>query len=114
MAFGRAYALVLENAGLPIRVNVIAPSWTSTQIFPDVAGVMAQISHKSQEPLVVARLAAYLMVDGVRNGEVVYVADGKYKEIQKALLRPLYESIKGKDNPSDDEILGRVYALGCL
>src|SRR4051812_43879619 len=104
----------MENAGLPIRVNTIAPSWTSTQILPDVAGIMKLVSHKSQEPLVVARAAAYLMVDGVRNGDVVFVADGKYTEIEKAILRPAYETIKGKENPSDDEILGRIYGLGAL
>ncbi|KAM3070180.1 hypothetical protein ACMFMG_003781 [Clarireedia jacksonii] len=114
LGFGRGYALLMANANLPIRVNVLAPSWTSTQVFPDVAGVMALVSHRSQEPLVVARAAAYFMVDVDRNGDVVYVADGKYKEVDKAILMPAYEAIRGKGNPSDDEILGRIYGLGAL
>jgi len=72
---------------------------------------MKAISHQSQPTLVVARAAAYLMVDTSRNGEVVYVSDGKYKEIEKAVLWPAYKTIKGEGNPSDDEILERILGL---
>jgi hypothetical protein len=72
---------------------------------------MKAISHQAQPTLVVARAAAYLMVDTARNGEVVYVADGKCKEIEKAVLWPAYLSIKGDGNPSDDEILERILGL---
>jgi hypothetical protein len=100
-----------ESANIPVRVNTLAPSWTSTQVLPDVAGIMKAVGHDSQSPLVVARAAAYLMADTTRNGEVIFVADGKYKEIEKSILAPAYETIKG-DSPSDDEILKRIFALG--
>lgn len=51
------------------------------------------------------------MVDTSRNGEVIYVSDGKYKEIEKAVLGPAYQTIKGEGNPSDDEILERILGL---
>jgi hypothetical protein len=41
---------------------------------------------------------------------VVFVCDGKYKEIEKAVLAPAYESIKG-EGLSDDEVLAKVFAL---
>ena len=72
---------------------------------------MKGISHEAQPGLVVARAAAYLMVDASRQGNVIYVSDGKYKEIEKAVLGPAYESIKGEGNPSDDEILKRILGL---
>lgn len=71
---------------------------------------MKGISHEAQAPLVVARLAAYLMVDGSRHGDVIYVSDGKYTEIEKTVLWPAYETIKGEGNPTDDEILKRILA----
>jgi hypothetical protein len=72
---------------------------------------MAAISHHSQPGLVVARAAALLMVDESRHGEAIYISDGKYKEIEKAVLAPAFEVIKGAGNPSDDEILERILAL---
>lgn len=101
----------MEVAGLPIRINTLMPSWTTTNLLPDIPGIMKGISHQAQDGLVVARAAAYLMVDASRQGNAVFVGDGKYKEIENAVLLPAYNSIKG-DGPSDDEILGRILALG--
>lgn len=84
------------------------PSWTTTNVLPDLDGLMRGISHVAQSPLVVARAAAYLMVDGSRQGTVVYIADGKYKDIEKTILLPAYDAIKGEGNPSDDEVLRRL------
>jgi hypothetical protein len=64
-------------------------------VLPDVAGIMKAVGHESQSTLVVARAAALLMVDTSRNGDVIFVSDGKYKEIEKAILAPAYETIKG-------------------
>ncbi|KAH8649745.1 putative 15-hydroxyprostaglandin dehydrogenase [Tricladium varicosporioides] len=111
LGFGRGLARLISSAGLPIRVNTLAPSWTSTQVLPDLDGIMKAISHEAQPTLVVARAAAYMMVDTSRDGEVIYVSDGKYKEIEKAVLAPAYETIKGEGNPSDDEILARIFGL---
>ncbi len=73
--------------------------------------LMKAISHEAQPTLVVARAAAYLMVDASRHGDVIYVSDGKYTEIEKGVLWPAYLSIKGEGNPSDDEVLARMSGL---
>jgi hypothetical protein len=87
------------------------PSWTSTNILPDLDGLMQGISHEAQPGLIVARCATYLMVNASRHGEVIYVSDGKYTEIEKAILWPAAQTIIGEGNPSDDEILKRIFAL---
>lgn len=110
VGFGRNLARLVESSGLPIRVNTLAPSWTSTEVLPNVAGVMKAVSHESQGPEVVARATALLMADKSRHGELIYISDGKYKEIEKAVLYPAFQGILG-DGPSDDEILRRIYAL---
>ena len=72
---------------------------------------MKAISQEAQSPLVVARATAHLMVDVSRQGNVIYVSEGKYTEIEKAVLWPAYQSIKGEGNPSDDEVLARLLGL---
>ncbi|KAK1238855.1 hypothetical protein MKX08_005916 [Trichoderma sp. CBMAI-0020] len=111
LGFGRGLARVAEVAGVPIRINTLMPSWTTSNVLPDLEGLMRGISHVPQPALVVARAAAYLMVDGSRQGTVVYVADGKYKDIEKTILLPAYDAIKGDGNPSDDDVLRRLLEL---
>lgn len=50
------------------------------------------------------------MLDATRNGEAVFVADGRFVEVEKAVLAPAYEGIKGV-GPSDDEVFARILAL---
>jgi hypothetical protein len=45
-----------------------------------------------------------------RNGDLLFVCDGKYSEIEKSILAPAYESIKGT-SLSDDAVLAKVMAL---
>ncbi|KAH8701911.1 putative 15-hydroxyprostaglandin dehydrogenase [Talaromyces proteolyticus] len=111
LGFGRGYARLVEAAGLPIRINTLMPCWTTTSILPNMDGLMKGISHEAQTGLVVARCTAHLMVDASKHGNVIYIADGKYKEIEKAVLWPAYESIKGEGNPSDDDVLKRIFEL---
>lgn len=111
LGFGRGFARIADVAGLPIRINTLMPSWTTSNVLPDLEGLMRGISHVPQPALVVARAAAYLMADTSRQGDVIYVADGKYKEIEKTVLFPAYETIKGEGNPSDDEVLKRLLEL---
>ncbi|ESZ93821.1 putative 15-hydroxyprostaglandin dehydrogenase [Sclerotinia borealis F-4128] len=110
LGFGRSIQRTIKAAGLPIRVNTLAPSWTSSQVLPNLDGIMAAISHKAQPPLVVARSAAYLMTTTSREGDIIYVSDGKYTEIEQSILAPAYATIKG-DGPSDDDILERIFGL---
>ena len=111
LGFGRSFARLVEVAGLPIRVNVLAPSWTATQVLPDLKNLLAAVSQRCQPTSVVARAAAYLMATKSRHGEVIFVCDGKYTEIEKAVLAPAYETIKG-ESLSDDAVLAKVMALG--
>ncbi|KAH8816707.1 short chain dehydrogenase/reductase [Xylogone sp. PMI_703] len=108
LGFGRGFARLIEAAGLPIRINTLMPSWTATNILPNMDGLMSGASHEPQPGLVVARAAAYLMADSSRHGDVIYVSDGKYKEIEKAVLYPAFETIKGEGNPTDDDVLRRM------
>ncbi|KAF1945261.1 NAD(P)-binding protein [Clathrospora elynae] len=110
LGWGRGYARVVEAAGLPIRVNTLAPSWTATQVLPDLKDLLAAVSQACQPTSVVARAVAYLMADKSRHGEVIFVCDGKYTEIEKSVLAPAYETIKG-DSLSDDAVLAKVMAL---
>lgn len=111
LGFGRGFARLVEVAGLPIRVNTLAPSWTATQVLPDLKNLLAAVSQDCQPTSVVARAVAYLFADKSRHGDVIFVCDGKYTEIEKAVLAPAYESIKG-DSLSDDQVLAKVMALG--
>ncbi|CAE7175044.1 hypothetical protein PTNB73_02760 [Pyrenophora teres f. teres] len=110
IGFGRSFARLVEVAGLPIRVNTLAPSWTATQVLPNLKDLLAAVSEDCQAPSVVAKVATYLMVDKSRHGELIFVSGGKFTEIEKSILAPAYEKIKG-DALSDDAILAKVMAL---
>lgn len=103
--FGRGYARLIESKGLPIRVNVLMPSMTTTGIIQNMEAVMSQISYQPQPDSAVARCAALLMVDTSRHGEAIFVSEGKYKEVEKAVLLPAYDSIKGEGKLSDDDVV---------
>lgn len=110
MGFGRGLSLVLSASNLPVRVNILMPSWTATQVLPDLGNLLKAVNYEAQSAEVVARGAALLFVDEKRNGEAIFVCGGKFKEIEKAILAPAYDKVKG-DGPSDDEVLARIMAL---
>ncbi|KAF2853526.1 NAD(P)-binding protein [Plenodomus tracheiphilus IPT5] len=110
LGFGRSLGILLDAAGLPIRVNTLAPSWTATQVLPNLKDLLTAVSQDCQPTSVVARAVAYLFANKTRHGETIFVSDGKYTEIEKAVLAPAYESIKG-DSLSDDQVLAKVLAL---
>lgn len=111
LGFGRSFAQLTKVAGLPIRVNTLAPSWTATQVLPDLKTLLDAVSQACQSTDVVARAVAYLMATKSRHGEIIFVCEGKFKEIENSVLAPAYESIKG-DSLSDDAVLAKVMALG--
>ncbi|QSZ30194.1 hypothetical protein DSL72_004714 [Monilinia vaccinii-corymbosi] len=108
LGFGRCIQRAITAAGLPIRVNTLAPAWTSTHLTLNFAETFRAISQPIQSPLVVARAAAYLMATTSREGDLIFVSDGKYTEIEHALLAPVYASIKGP-GPNDDEIVKAIF-----
>jgi len=111
LGLGRGISKLVSIAKLPIRVNTLMPSWTSSQILPDLDGIMSAIKYHTQPAIVIAKAATYLLVNQYSHGDVVFVSDGKYTEIEKAILAPAYATVKG-DSPTDDEILERILALG--
>lgn len=111
LGFGRGYARLLDVAKIPVRINTLMPSWTNTSVIPSMEIIMPGISQPMQAPVIVARAAVYLMATTERQGEVVYVADGKYTEVEKTILYPAYEKIKGEGNKSDDQVLENILAF---
>ncbi|KAK1470697.1 short-chain dehydrogenase [Colletotrichum cuscutae] len=111
LGFGRGLIPLIASANLPIRVNTLAPTWADSSVLPDLKGLMAKIGVEIQTAEAVARGAAYLMADTSRNGNVIHVQLGKYKEIDEAVLLPAFESIKGLDYPGEDEVLRRLQEL---
>ncbi|OHW96417.1 short chain dehydrogenase [Colletotrichum incanum] len=108
LGYGRGLVPLLEGAKIPIRVNILAPSWADSNVLPDLRGLMEKIGFEIQPPEAVARGAALLMADSSRNGHVIHVQLGKYKEIDESILLPAFESINGPDTLSEDEVLRRV------
>lgn len=85
----------LLHPTLPIRINAISPSWTSTGLVPkdfveSVGGV------KTQPPEAVARSVAILMADPARHGQLIYSVQGRYSEIEDSILRPAAVRIVGE------------------
>ncbi|KAI0120968.1 short-chain dehydrogenase [Xylariales sp. AK1849] len=109
LGFGRGLVALIDVAKLPIRVNTLAPSWTESNVLPNMKGSMDKIGVKIQPPLAVARAATIAMADASRNGHVIHVQCGKYQEIDEAVLLPAYEAIRGKDYPSEDDVMERLY-----
>lgn len=77
-------------------------------MLPGLKDIMAKIGVEVQPASAVARAAALLMADSARSGEAIQVQTGKYKEIDKAVLLPASETIRGPDYPSEDEVLRRI------
>lgn len=76
----------LLQPNIPIRVNCIAPSWTTTGLVPE--GFIEQVGGiATQTPAVVARSVAILMADSKRSGQLIYSVEGKYSEAEGTLLK---------------------------
>jgi hypothetical protein len=73
--------------------------------------LLTAVNQDCQDASVVARAVAYLMATKSRHGELVFVCDGKYTEIEKEVLAPAYDRIRG-DGEADDAVLAKVLALG--
>lgn len=72
---------------LPIRVNAVAPDWTSTGIVnEEFVKVIEASGSGTQEPEAVARSVGLLMADRSRHGQLLYSARGEFKEIDGLLL----------------------------
>lgn len=85
----------------------MAPSWTDSNVLPSLKSLLEDIHVEVQPASTVARCAAYLMADTSRNGQLIHVQRGKYKEVDEAVLLPAYRRING-GSPSEDEVLRRL------
>ncbi|KAM0548047.1 hypothetical protein ACHAPJ_010105 [Fusarium lateritium] len=108
LGFGRGLIPLIGAAKLPIRVNTLAPSWTDSSVLPSLKDLLDSINVELQPASVVARCTAYLMADGSKNGQLIHMERGKYKEIDEALLLPVFDKIKGEDYPFEDDVLRRL------
>lgn len=102
---------LLLATGLPIRLNTVAPTWTNTAVLPGLKETLDALGVEVQPASAVAHAAALLMADETRNGQAIHVQQGKFKEIDEALLLPMAEKIRGPDYMAEDEVLRRALEL---
>ncbi|KAF2442340.1 NAD(P)-binding protein [Karstenula rhodostoma CBS 690.94] len=95
----------LLHPQLPIRVNGISPRWTATGLAPKE---FIETVIPTQTPAVVARSVALLMADETRHGQLIYSIQGRFSEIEEAVLLPAAERIVG--DMSEDLVLTKLQA----
>ncbi|KAI7234998.1 hypothetical protein KC330_g4500 [Hortaea werneckii] len=106
LGFMRGLLPALDAAGLPIRINALAPDWTATGIIPpQLIGVLGD---QIQGPEVVAKAAALCMVDQDRQGQLIYSRGGVHREVEEGVLMPAGREIVGKGAQGDDAMLERM------
>ncbi|CAN8105334.1 unnamed protein product [Discula destructiva] len=110
-SYARGLHPLLASAGLPIRVNSLAPTWADTGVLPGMKELMDKLGVELQTPSAVGRAAALLMADTARNGQTIHVQCGKYQEIDEAILLPTFDKIRGPDYPSEDEVFRRAMTV---
>ncbi|KAE8845479.1 hypothetical protein HRS9139_00046 [Pyrenophora teres f. teres] len=72
---------VASSQKLPIRMDVLAPSWTDIPIMSPELNAM--IGDKVQSPDVIGRSAVLLMLDKERHGDMLFGQDGKFLDLEK-------------------------------
>ncbi|EMC97077.1 hypothetical protein BAUCODRAFT_437377 [Baudoinia panamericana UAMH 10762] len=108
LGFIRGLVPNLEKAGLPIRINGIAPSWTRTGLVP--AGLLEAIGAQSQSAEVVARSVALLMADARRQGQLIWSDRGNYLEIEQPMLSFVVDILGGHEETADG-IMDKIEAV---
>ncbi|KAI1330167.1 short chain dehydrogenase [Xylariaceae sp. FL0255] len=104
----RSMHKLFTSEGLPIRVNAVAPSWTSTNMVP--GDVLTKLDIDVQPPSAIARAVLILMADESRKGHHIVVDHGVYKEVDDAVYMPAYDAIKHKDTTNEDASANRIIA----
>lgn len=108
LGFMRGVVPNIQERGLPIRVNCIAPSWTLTGMVS--AENFAGAGHPDlvQPADAAARSALLLMADESRQGQVIYSACGEFQEIEESRLLPVTLDIVGRGDLTDDVVMHHV------
>ncbi|KAF2103454.1 NAD(P)-binding protein [Rhizodiscina lignyota] len=103
LGFMRGMVPLMKAAGVPIRMNAIAPSWTATGLVPDF--VLQKAGAALQYPEPVARSVALLMADSGRNGQLIYSSEGRFKEVEDAVLLKCVKEIIGEEEIQEDTLM---------
>lgn len=103
----RGLVPLLEQANLPIRVNLVAPSWTVTGLVPPEVEAAGK---KTQPPEVVGKQVALLMADEKRNCNLIYSYAGKQKEIEQTIFKKALEEVLDGE-VGDDIVVKRLFEM---
>lgn len=91
---------------LPIRLNAVSPSWTDTNLVPRT--FFESLGQPAQAPEIVARSIALLMVDTSRHGQLIYSANGRYKEVEESMLNHVVGMLDTDGPGSEEEVYQKV------
>ncbi|TKA80005.1 hypothetical protein B0A55_02086 [Friedmanniomyces simplex] len=105
LGFMRGMVPNLEGSGLPLRINSLAPGLTETGMVPK--GVVEAAGHATQSPDVVARSVALLMADETYQGKLIYSDQGKYWEMEDAMLKTVADIM----GAGDDSIMEKIMKM---
>ena len=96
--------LEANMAGGKVRINCVTPLWTATGIVPKEL-LETKLGMKIQGPEAVAKSAMLLMADESRRGQTIYSRQGRFKEMDRALLGKAVELLEqGEgDGPKNEE-----------
>ncbi|KAK5146480.1 hypothetical protein LTR32_001938 [Rachicladosporium monterosium] len=103
LGFMRGMVPNLERSGVPLRINALAPGWTETGMVPK--GVIEAAGQATQSPDVVARSVALLMADEAYQGKLIYSNQGKYWEIEDAMLKTVVDIMGANDDAVMDKVM---------
>lgn len=110
--FMRGMVPNLMTYQIPIRINAIGPNWTASGLVPKETCHAAGVPTQSAD--VVGRQVAYLMADESRQGQFIWSEQGKFFEIEEAVLLPAAAKLTGWDDVSPDtaqEALAKLWGL---
>jgi NAD(P)-dependent dehydrogenase (short-subunit alcohol dehydrogenase family) len=110
LGFMRGMNSSLHAAGIPIRINAIAPSWTISGIL-DTHELFAEVGGLIQPASAVAPSVGVLMADERRNGQLIFSEQGRYWEVEEGILKPAYLKVRTPGAQALDETLGLVMKL---
>lgn len=110
LGFMRGMNSSIAQAGLPIRINAIAPSWTVSRIL-DTHEMFEEVGGLVQPASAVAPSVALLMADEGRNGQLIFSERGRYWEIEEGILKPAWLQVRTPGAQALDETLGLVMKL---
>lgn len=105
LGFMRGVVPTIQRRGLPLRVNCIAPSWTSSGMVSEETFAAKGYADVLQPAEAAARSALLLMADESRQGQMIYSARSEFFEIEESRFLPLAADIVGSGPILNDVIV---------